>query len=156
MLTIDRATDTQQVIEKAMAFPMDAVLERYMDEHDLPAEVAREHERELKRFLVLCALDPDAAYGMNGPVDELWHTFIMFTLDYARFCEEVAGRFLHHVPASEEAKLDPEAGASYERMLAAYADTFDEEPPTEFWPSPGSADVAGSQCNIICIGTNGS
>ncbi len=32
-------------------------------------------------------------------VDELWHEFILFTRDYARFCDKALGRFLHHVPA---------------------------------------------------------
>ena len=32
-------------------------------------------------------------------VDEAWHEFILFTHHYADFCDEVLGRFLHHVPA---------------------------------------------------------
>jgi len=32
-------------------------------------------------------------------VDELWHEFILFTRDYAQFCQAAFGRFLHHTPA---------------------------------------------------------
>src|SRR3954447_23969374 len=105
MLAVEsRAADAERsgVVARAMAFPMEPIVRRYMDEQQLPAEVAREHERELKRYLTLCALYPDSAFGMAGPVDELWHTFITFTLDYARFCDQVAGRFIHHVPATGE------------------------------------------------------
>jgi hypothetical protein len=150
MLTAERpavGAEQEKTIAKAMAFPMDAIVARYMEEQRLPAEVAREHERELKRYLALCALDADAAYGMNGPVDELWHTFITFTLDYARFCDDVAGRFIHHVPTPPEAKADPEGAASYRRTLDAYAETFGEEAPPEVWPRPGSGDQPGSACD---------
>jgi hypothetical protein len=149
MLTAESPTigaDQAETIARAMAFPMDPIVARYMEEQRLPADVAREHERELKRYLTLCALDADGAYGMNGPVDELWHTFITFTRDYARFCDEVAGRFIHHVPTTPGAGHDADGGASYQRTLDAYAATFGEEAPPEVWPRLGSADHAGSAC----------
>ena len=53
----------EHTIDRAMTFPMDAIVARYREEQQLPSEVAREHERELKRFLALCALDPGAPYA---------------------------------------------------------------------------------------------
>lgn len=32
-------------------------------------------------------------------VDDLWHEFILCTRDYARFCDQAFGRFLHHNPS---------------------------------------------------------
>jgi len=131
-----------EVIGKAMAFPMDAAVDRYAAEHDLPIEIAREHERELKRFLSLCALNPEVSYGMSGPVDDLWHTFITYTRDYAEFCDQVAGHFIHHVPT------DPNNGVEdggYGRMLEAYAATFGEAAPAEFWPQ-GEYAGSAAQC----------
>lgn len=32
-------------------------------------------------------------------VDDLWHEFILFTREYAAFCQVAFGRFLHHTPA---------------------------------------------------------
>lgn len=32
-------------------------------------------------------------------VDVAWHEFILFTRDYAAFCDKAFGRFLHHTPA---------------------------------------------------------
>jgi hypothetical protein len=149
MLTAESPTigaDQEETIARAMAFPMDPIVARYTEEQRLPAEVVREHERELKRYLVLCALDAEGAYGMNGPVDELWHTFITFTRDYARFCDEVAGRFIHHVPTPPDAGDDADGAASYQRTLDAYAVTFGEEAPPEVWPRLASADHPGSSC----------
>ncbi len=31
-------------------------------------------------------------------IDEAWHTFILFTKDYAEFCEVYCGGFIHHLP----------------------------------------------------------
>jgi hypothetical protein len=85
----------EEIIKRAIAFPIEKVLFRYQKEKGLTADVAREHEREIKRFLALTAIS-DKGYGMQGPIDELWHTFIIFTKIYERFCKEVAGRFIHH------------------------------------------------------------
>ena len=30
--------------------------------------------------------------------DEMWHTFVLFTRDYADFCEKHLGQFCHHEP----------------------------------------------------------
>jgi hypothetical protein len=147
MLTAESPTigaDQAETIARAMAFPMDPIVVRYMEEQRLPAEVAREHERELKRYLALCALDADGAYGMNGPVDELWHTFITFTRDYARFCDEVAGCFIHHIPTPPDAGYDADGAASYQHTLDAYAATFGEEAPPEVWPRVGPSEHPGS------------
>lgn len=58
--------EKNEVLEKAMSFQMDDVVQRYAQESDLPLEVARDHERELKRYLALYAINPDKTYGMRG------------------------------------------------------------------------------------------
>jgi len=32
-------------------------------------------------------------------VDDLWHEFILYTQNYARFCKAAFGKFFHHIPA---------------------------------------------------------
>jgi len=31
-------------------------------------------------------------------IDEMWHTFILITKDYAEFCNQYFGEFMHHIP----------------------------------------------------------
>ena len=31
-------------------------------------------------------------------IDDVWHTFILFTKDYTRFCHQYFGHYLHHQP----------------------------------------------------------
>jgi hypothetical protein len=34
----------------------------------------------------------------SATVDLGWHAFLLYTRDYAQFCDRVAGRMIHHVP----------------------------------------------------------
>ena len=52
---------------------------------------------EMKQYLV----STRARTGSRSPsknVDVAWHEFILFTRDYAEFCDEYLGCFVHHVP----------------------------------------------------------
>ena len=146
----------EAVIERALSFPMSEVVQRYAKEQRLPLSVAEEHSIELKRYLALCALHPDTSYGMRGPIDEFWHTFIVFTERYAAFCDQIAGRFLHHFPnvpededehAAEEASSRSRRPSSpggqgariregYVRFLEDYQAAFGVAPPAHVWPRP--------------------
>ena len=44
----------QEVIEVAMSYPMNQIVEHYQNDFGLTSLEALEHERELKRFLVIC------------------------------------------------------------------------------------------------------
>ncbi|MBX2866783.1 hypothetical protein KTR10_02430 [Candidatus Kaiserbacteria bacterium] len=37
----------------------------------------------------------------NEDADIMWHAHILHTKDYARFCEEHFGKFLHHTPTGK-------------------------------------------------------
>jgi len=40
-------------------------------------------------------------------MDEMWHTFILFTKEYSAFCEKYFGHYIHHLPTtSKERKKD--------------------------------------------------
>jgi hypothetical protein len=49
-------------------------------------------------FLAACAARPGLGLAPSEAVDIGWHTFILYTREYAAFCERVAGRFIHHAP----------------------------------------------------------
>lgn len=55
-------------------------------------------------------------------IDEMWHTFILITKDYADFCQRYFGTFLHHTPevgehAEDYAPLDKE---KFQRQLELF------------------------------------
>lgn len=137
MTTIDVST----TVQRAMTFPFGRLVESYRIEQGLSRTVALEHERELRRFLALHALDPDAGYGMAGAVDDLWHALILCTELYATFCETVAGAFIHHTPAYIQGPPD----GGYDRLLRDYDRVFGEPAPTDVWPSPAGV-LAQENC----------
>ncbi len=49
-------------------------------------------------FLRLCATEPQGHYSPSPLVDIGWHTFILYTREYAAFCNQMAGSFIHHCP----------------------------------------------------------
>jgi hypothetical protein len=58
-------------------------------------------ERIMDQALVFLAASAHHTGGPLSPselVDVGWHTFILYTREYAEFCNRVAGRFIHHVP----------------------------------------------------------
>jgi hypothetical protein len=56
-------------------------------------DIARQIEREFKRFVVLTLIRPGVTHAPSGPVDMFWHFFILHTREYAHFCDTVWGAF---------------------------------------------------------------
>ncbi|HEY6803830.1 MAG TPA: hypothetical protein VI306_09650 [Pyrinomonadaceae bacterium] len=137
-MTLTLNAEAQEILERAMSFPMDMVLITYAEKQEIPLEIAREHERELKRYLGLCAMKPGVVYGMKGPIDQLWHEFVLFTEQYEMFCNSVSGRFLHHRPHVPGLMDDKESANNYQRFLADYEATYGESAPPDLWPRAGN------------------
>lgn len=68
------------------------VLDYGRDEHT----AARIMDQALA-FLAACANAP-RPLAPSAEVDLGWHTFLLYTREYADFCERIGGRFIHHRP----------------------------------------------------------
>lgn len=83
----------------------DAEFEKYFVnlDADLQRQWAERIVDQALGFLRLCADESDLATYSPAPlVDIGWHAFILYTSEYAGFCQRLAGRFIHHVPADDE------------------------------------------------------
>lgn len=77
------------------------------------AEEGRELFREVKRYLVLNRIYPDHRLPMvSRRIDEVWHQFVLFTHEYASFCQQHVGRFLHHHPSNAPGSRTTETESS--------------------------------------------
>lgn len=88
-------------VQKVMHYPMPDIIARYRKDYKVSERMAKIHERELKRYLIIAAeySDAEERTGMlSTEVDNLWHTFLLFTKEYQQFCSDMFGRFIHHVP----------------------------------------------------------
>ena len=165
--------EARDLFEKIKDFDLSNIIARHRKDDDISYEESVARSLELKRWLVLAKVNQSSNYQLTGPIDNIWHTFIMFTKDYEKFCEQLGG-FIHHVPADHSqliaAKSDPELltelnntfNADYGSVLSDYEGTFQETPPVHIWPNianPFGRDTSdgdhacGSRCG--CVGQCG-
>src|SRR5262245_45172810 len=129
------ATTIQPVsLAEVLAYRHPGVIRRYAKEHGASLEQAEEVFVEMLKWLYLCAhssvpctMTPDIE-----KLDWMWHSFVLFTRDYAAFCDRYFGFFLHHVPTEnedeEEGPLDEEAAkAQLEQQYALVYDVLGEQ-----------------------------
>jgi hypothetical protein len=88
---------TQALIDQVMAYENEDLVRRLQDKLALTEDAARELFADTKRFLLVCGTTP-GNWSPTEPIDEGWHNFILFTQDYAKFCQQNFGRFIHHNP----------------------------------------------------------
>jgi organic radical activating enzyme len=112
------ATKTLPPLEEVLAYKDDTIIYKFLESYDISFEAAEDLFNETKKWLWLCAKRkkemaelPDSADKFNLFVDdsmlmldEMWHTFVLFTKKYAAFCRKYFGMFLHHLPTSKEEK----------------------------------------------------
>lgn len=74
-----------------------SLVRRLQNKCGLEEDNAKRLFDDTKRFLYLCA---ESAIPLVPPpaIDECWHHFLLFTFDYAKFCQRYFGAFIHHRP----------------------------------------------------------
>lgn len=135
-------------LANTLAYQNADVTARFAEDFGVSQGDAEEIFTECKRWLWLCAkrkreLESGRGESFVVPlfneafaIDLMWHTFLLFTEDYARFCEQKFGFFVHHYPRpraerlawQEKIRTDPE-GARAERSASlerVYASLYDE------------------------------
>lgn len=92
-----------------------AVLKKFQEAYAVSLRDAEVLFTEVKRWLWLNAranLLPGApklyVYPEMTAIDEMWHTFLLFTKDYEAFCTRFLGHFVHHVP-NTDGRMEHEA-----------------------------------------------
>lgn len=76
-------------------------------------------------------------------VDEIWHQHILDSRNYFDFCNEIAGRYLHHTPSYEEKHEFHRP--KYLQTRAIYSKHFEREPIPEIWSHMGESGGCNSE-----------
>ncbi len=97
------------VFEDPAAYRNPAILERYIRDYRKTPEEAEVCFAKLKEYLGRAVVAVEPLSPPSRDVDDLWHTFLLFTRDYAAFCQSSFGKFIHHVP-----KVSPQGSCSGE------------------------------------------
>jgi hypothetical protein len=120
------ASSTRPVsLEDVLRYRHPAVVQRYATEqHASPAE-AEDVFHAMLKWLYLCYRSMIASPEAVGcamtveiaKIDDMWHTFILFTRDYAEFCDRYFGVFVHHTPTPEETVEPERRPQDFRRLL---------------------------------------
>lgn len=79
----------------------------------------------LKQYYAVAVLDGSNPHAVSDIVDPFWHSHIICTMQYERFCYETAGYFMHHVPHNEESEEQITAlERTYEYTMEIYDTLF--------------------------------
>ncbi|HEY9584669.1 MAG TPA: hypothetical protein VJI33_03805 [Candidatus Paceibacterota bacterium] len=102
-------------------------------------------DQEYRRFIALHVIHPKAGISPSKLVDEMWHTHVLFTRDYAKFCETIAGKFIHHNPFLKADQNRPEVKKVPHRTMMLYRRHFGKPDP-KIWPWAKCADCTTASC----------
>jgi hypothetical protein len=125
-LTTMEIVDARPAVFDALDFAAPYLVEKLLK--DRVVDVAEQGSAlftEVKRYLVLNQVDRTKAWKMYSlRVDEAWHQFVLFTVEYAAFCNKYFGHYVHHAPSNAP---DPGFGhRAPEATFAEFADRYRE------------------------------
>lgn len=120
-------------MQSVLSYKNDRVVERFLKLYEIEKKHAEQLFVETLKFLWACSV----CRHVLGPVtiiDEMWHNFILFTGDYAKFCNDYLGRYIHHNPAEDESRSELVRSAALdgydsplERQLDSLCDIVGEQ-----------------------------
>jgi len=77
-----------------------------------------------KNFVFLVASGYSHLDMPLSDIDAVWHTFILFTEEYAAFCAQYVGTFVHHAPITSRSI---KSAAAEDGFFRAYETVFGED-----------------------------
>lgn len=95
-------------LDEVLAYENTNVVYRFQKVYGVSAEESNDIFSQVKRWMWLAHTRKiegiTAGLSIDPPlvvIDEMWHNFILFTMEYHEFCEKYFGYYIHHGPATE-------------------------------------------------------
>jgi hypothetical protein len=119
---LDNRTDSSAAVFEALDFDAPYLLEKLLKDRVIEsAEQGTALFTEVKRYLVLNQVDRTKSWTMHSlRVDEVWHQFVLFTVEYFAFCDKYFGHYVHHAPSNA-----PDPGFGHRAPKATFAEFQD-------------------------------
>ncbi|NRB11452.1 MAG: hypothetical protein HRU35_07595 [Rickettsiaceae bacterium] len=80
------------------------IVEAFCKSFDVELIEAKDIFSQMLKWFVFCTDKETSEYRNIDDatliIDEMWHTFILFTGDYTKFCKQYVGYYLHHKPST--------------------------------------------------------
>ena len=126
----EESAASRMSVETAMAsvdsLDLSAVMRKVIEEKNWNDEVAAYAELRYRRFLGMRLMNARLFVVPPPDIDAVWHQHILFTREYARDCEKLFGKFLHHEPATGNARDAEVMQQGFVETAKFYAEIFGE------------------------------
>lgn len=109
-------------------YDLSPVRSRLLKDGLMPSSWVDEAIWEFRRYLAVTLIVPEYVGMFSKPVDDVWHTCLLFSRLYADLCQQVLGEFLHHEPSAE---AEPTSRHGQREFEEAYGAMFG--PPGRLW-----------------------
>lgn len=117
-------THPSELLEAGM---LDTLVARLHKDHpDLTLDYCGRIQKQALEFLDACGRNPGVSLTPSVMVDLGWHNLILHTEVYAKFCQDLAGRFIHHHPY-DGGSGNPLVLASTKELITTAGHVVDEE-----------------------------
>lgn len=133
-------------LNRVMAFQFDPLVYRMVDKYHWTEAKSRECFEDLKRFLYMAVI-ADMPVAPTEKLDEMWHNFILYTLDYAEFCTTHLGLFVHHRPRRRD---DPKSTRNMRQETLDFARDLFGYLPTNFQYTHAEMFKSSNDCVNSC------
>ena len=130
-------------IENLMLYKNQQVLNRYTKDYPNNKLTSKEAFTELMKYFWLCQthkreeeVAPEneelkfvcAIHAEMKEIDDMWHTFLLFTKDYMDFGYDYFNEYIHHFPTPDNEESDEkEFEVDFARYLSYIYDNLGEE-----------------------------
>lgn len=120
----NKGPDKVEMLKKLDAWPLDLIRPKLEQNPLFKGEDVDACIMHYKRFMSFKGLYPSIRDGMfSARIDAVWHQHILYTKNYAEFCQSVFGYFVHHTPCNIM-DLSDEAFAEYGQWLTDYEEVY--------------------------------
>jgi hypothetical protein len=139
---------TNRIVNLAlvMSFQFAPLVHRMMDKYKWDESESCECFEDLKKFLYMAVM-ADKPVAPTEKLDEMWHNFILYTMDYDEFCRTRLGIFVHHRPRRRD---DPKSTRNMRQETLDFALELFGELPTHFKYTHAEMFKASSDCVNSC------
>ena len=134
-------------LSDVLDFSFPPILESIQKELNLNEREGNLLLRDLLMFLFICGTNTtQKRYSPPKNIDEAWHIFLLFTKEYAKFCEKYFGHFLHHNPFTKATRMAE--SRKVVPILPVAQELFGKL--SENWKSPPAGSICTCDGNCGC------
>ena len=121
MDTLKPAVKQCPELEQVLSYSNQDVVDGLQNALDITASEAEMLFKEGLKWLWYCNQPDSRGYSSIDTslliLDEVWHTFILYTKDYSQFCLEYFGRYIHHAPTTRQDLANNAKKTKQERIV---------------------------------------